>query len=313
MTIVMSYETIKQLTITWLSGQLTKFKEFYSNLETILSEIGTNMKTSFSESFTSVKQIVLNSLISISDFFKDYKDIILLVVGGIVTGIVLLVTGIPASIGTALAGLVLVVGGIFADVKVAAAKQLEDMDIEVTTKAEKIKNGIITAWSSITTYVANIWGGMKNIIRDNINAAIGYINILINKWNTLKITFPSVTLPNGTTWGGWSISAPHINTIDPIPMRYGGVIYKDQIFRAGEGNRREAVVPLTDVAVKPFAQSIAREVSDVMGIQSNSGNVFDGMTLQVGVLVADEMGLRTLARKLNSYIREEDLRTVGLR
>jgi hypothetical protein len=79
----------------------------------------------------------------------------------------------------------------------------------------------------------------------------------------------------------------------------GGFIDKEQIIRAGEGNKREAIIPLqNDAAMAPFAMSVAKIVSEVLSKTTNNKPANDKQPLYVGTLIADEKGYKMLERKL---------------
>jgi hypothetical protein len=70
----------------------------------------------------------------------------------------------------------------------------------------------------------------------------------------------------------------------------GGIIGADQIVRVGEGNKREAIIPLESGAMNPFADAVADRIGGGMGGGSGSNNVY--------IMTVDNQGLKDLERKL---------------
>jgi tape measure domain-containing protein len=152
-----------------------------------------------------------------------------------------------------------------------------------------IKKGVLSVWDSL-------WIGIKNII----NSIIGSVNGMVTRLNTVKINTPS--------WaGGYSFGFD----LPKIPeLANGGIIQKDAIFRAGEGNKKEAVVPLENSsAVKLFAQAIVAE----LGLSGDRGDRSEGsgsINLTIGTLIGDERSLKELERKLQ-VIRYSEKQRIG--
>lgn len=107
----------------------------------------------------------------------------------------------------------------------------------------------------------------------------------------------------GTTaaGGGFMKFLESMTNLKAIPgFARGGIITRDGLFRAGEGNKKEAVIPLERTGViREFARSIAEE----MGIGQQKVTHY-----HVGTLVADDRGLVEFERRLNAIRLDEDVR-----
>jgi len=88
----------------------------------------------------------------------------------------------------------------------------------------------------------------------------------------------------------------------------GGVITRPQIAAIGEGNRREAVLPLSREALRPFAQVIAAELAGVIATLPGRGSQEGSPPVYVGTLIADERSLKELERRLHFIRVKEDQR-----
>jgi hypothetical protein len=80
----------------------------------------------------------------------------------------------------------------------------------------------------------------------------------------------------------------------------GGIVGTDSLYRLGEGNKREAVIPLESGAMNPFADAVASRIGAADG---GSGS---GRSVYIGVL--DEAQLKQWARQLKLIQIREDQR-----
>jgi len=116
-----------------------------------------------------------------------------------------------------------------------------------------IVNGVKAAWNWIKeTFqkVVNFVGGLKQKLTDKArgmwdgikDAFRSAINWLIDKWNNLSFTLPSVNVPGLGKIGGFTLSTPNIPRLADggiVPATPGGTLAI-----LGEGGQDEAVIPL---------------------------------------------------------------------
>ncbi|MNC53745.1 hypothetical protein D3C75_1031840 [compost metagenome] len=110
--------------------------------------------------------------------------------------------------------------------------------------------------------------------------------------------------------GGWSL-APL------LALETGGIVDQDQLVRIGEGNKREAVIPLENSSyMKPFSAAVANDLAGMMGDLIGSGGGGGGTAdprplVYVHTLIADDRGLKELERKLEVVRISESARKGG--
>lgn len=161
-----------------------------------------------------------------------------------------------------------------------------------TNAGNAIYNGFAWVRNGIATVFDNIW---ESGIKPGVNWAINRINTFVSWCNGLEITIPSVDIPHVGKFGGYSLSLPNIGYIPQLET--GGIIKKDTIFRGGEKNRREAVVPLENPSyMKPFADAVAAGLMS-SGILGNNQQQQQPV-LYVGTLIADDRSLKELNRRM---------------
>lgn len=106
--------------------------------------------------------------------------------------------------------------------------------------------------------------------------------------------------------GGWSLGLLGLET--------GGIVDRHQIVEIGEGNKREAVIPLENSTyMAPFSAAVANDLVRMLGNQgvggSQSGQGSDTRPiLYVGTLIADDRSLKELYRKMEVIGIQEDQR-----
>ena len=92
---------------------------------------------------------------------------------------------------------------------------------------------------------------------------------------------------------------------EPIPMMAsGGVSLRDQVVRVSEGRvKEEAIIPLSEDALRPFARVMAEQMG-AQGVNQSSGLP----VVYVHTLIADERGLRELERRMHMIRVNEGMR-----
>lgn len=121
---------------------------------------------------------------------------------------------------------------------------------EAKTNIDNFVNGIrdslVNAFNEVKTFLTNLFADIYNSITNTMSEAINFvirgINRVINAWNGISFTIPTVTVPFVGTFGGQSVGT---NDIQPIPeLADGGIVRKATLAVIGEAGP-EAVVPLS--------------------------------------------------------------------
>lgn len=170
------------------------------------------------------------------------------------------------------------------------------------------------------------WGWLKNLasaagqtlggFADNVDSSIKAASVSMGAWYdknknwavpaaiTVGVVGGALALAPFT--GGWSLAGL-------AALETGGIVDQDQIVRIGEGNKREAVIPLENSSyMKPFSKAVANDLASMLGEQvSYSGGGGGGGDMRpvmyVHTLVADERALKELERKLDVIrVRENE-------
>lgn len=123
---------------------------------------------------------------------------------------------------------------------------------------------------------SGMWDGLKNSFRSAINW-------VVDKWNGLSFTIPTVDTPLGS-FGGWSIDFPDIPRLADggvVKARPGGTLAV-----IGEGGRDEAVIPLDRYRSPVATASTSITVNVTAGV---------GDPAEIG---------RQVAATLDAYVRQ---------
>lgn len=93
----------------------------------------------------------------------------------------------------------------------------------------------------------------------------------------------------------------------------GGIIDTDQIARIGEGNKREAIIPLENEGyMRPFSAAVASDLAQMLGQQETVASPMESRPIMyVGTLIADDKSLKELYRKMD-VIRIAEQQRKGL-
>ncbi|MNB67118.1 hypothetical protein D3C75_136010 [compost metagenome] len=123
------------------------------------------------------------------------------------------------------------------------------------------------------------------------------------------ITAVGVAAALAPVTGGWSL-APL------LALETGGIVDQDQLVRIGEGNKREAVIPLENSTyMAPFSAAVANDLAAMLGntgqANTTTGTMDPRIVVYVQNLIGDERGFKELERKLEVVRLSENARKGG--
>jgi len=224
---------------------------------------------------------------------------------------------------------------VFADVANSASKAMNVLGNNGWSALNAFFQGSadgVTEWAkgfvrTVAEGAKAAWGWLKNLataagqalggFADNIDDSIKGATVSMGAWYdrnkswavpaaiTVGVVGGAIALAPFT--GGWSLAGL-------AALETGGIVDQDQLVRIGEGNKREAVIPLENSAyMKPFSKAVASDLASMMGEQvTYSGGGSGGGDMRpimyVHTLVADDRALKELERKLNVIRVQEDER-----
>ncbi len=196
----------------WIKEKWNKAGEWFNKtvvqpVKTFFSELWDNIKLKASEAWESVKatwQIVSSwfnntVIVPLSGFFSGLKDTIVSLLTSAWSG----------------------VQNIWKD----ASRWFED----------KISTPIANVFKGLRDTLKNVWDGILEIFKLPINTIIGWINKLIDGWNSLKFKVPEINIM-GVKFGGFEIGTPSIKNIPKLAT--GAVIPPNSEFLAILGDQK---------------------------------------------------------------------------
>lgn len=289
----------------WHTNIVARFSTWKIDVSNVISSWSTDVQTVFTNWGANLSAFLSNTLNFFKNLWNNHKGIILGVVIALIAGIVLIFTGLPDAVMLAIGSLATLVVTFFSNVGIAAAAEVDATKTKVVSRWDGIRTSISNIWSGIETAASKQWGNITNTIKSSVNGIIGYINRFITAFDNIKISVPGVNIPGVGQVGGFDIGMPYI---PPIPyLAAGAVVTKDQLVRVSEGTHKEGVIPLGGGGAEMVANALADAIAQRLGSAGGNGNV----TLQVGVLVADDLGLKELERQLRKVRNNEDTRIHG--
>lgn len=137
----------------------------------------------------------------------------------------------------------------FINMKNSVVSTVTELWNQATTIFGNIKSSIITKatelWEGIKSIFGNIRDSIANAFTGAVNTAIGGLNTLINKVNSVHINIPDWIPGVGGKEIGLNI--PQVPTASSkVPaLASGGIVTKPTLAMIGEGNESEAVFPLS--------------------------------------------------------------------
>ena len=181
-------------------------------------------------------------------------------------------------------------------------KPLSDMVGKVKDIMGKVMNKLVDTWNSIKSKAQSVWEGIKNAITTPIEKAKELVTGAVDRIKSIfpisigKI-FSGVKLPHFKISGGtppWGIGGQGTKpTVGIEWYKRGGIATNPTIYGIGEAGA-EAIVPLSNPYMTPFAKAIAAQMP--AGGNNTYNITVDGA--RDPVLVVDE-----LLRQLNLKVR----------
>lgn len=202
------------------------------------------------------------------------------------------ITSLAATLGIsfgAIASAALPVVGVIAAVTAAGVLLYKNWDT-IKSKASNLKTSIVKTWENIKTNTKNKFNSIKNAIVEPIEKAKDKIKEIIDKiksfFSNAKFSLPHIKLPHfKITPSGWDIGDLLKGSIPKLSINWyknGAIFDKASVIGVGEAGR-EAVVPLTGEAMRPFAEAIAKNIG-------NTGNTYN-----IGDIIFDVSKLEDVA------------------
>lgn len=178
------------------------------------------------------------------------------------------------------AALTSLLSGDWESAKTHAANAYETIKNDITGKLDSAKGTAVSiadqigdklGFPGLGEKVGGVFDAAKAAIEDPIGTARDFISGAIEKikgFFNFKITWPHIPLPHfEINPPGWQIGDLLEGSIPSLSVQFyaqGGIIDKPTLGVVGEAGM-EAVVPLTQPALKPFAQAVAAQIQGRRG------------------------------------------------
>ena len=226
-TVMQAFETIKQVVTTVIDSVKRVLQENQEELS--------KLRNAFQQVAQFIADYVIPGLVT---FYSIYLQNVIKFLGFIVTGIIELISFWVNFITK------------LVEVGTAITTFVTNAHAAYTNFLNGIKEAITNVFNEVSTFVGDVFSTIATTIQEDIkgsvNFVIGAINSVINAWNGLSFTTPSVTVgvgPAAMTFGPYSLNT---NDVTPIPkLADGGIVTSPTLALIGEAGP-EAVVPLTN-------------------------------------------------------------------
>ena len=156
------------------------------------------------------------------------------------------------------------------------------------TTMSTIANFLKTTFTNAKNTLKNVWNQILEVFKAPINTIIGWINRLIEAWNSIQFKVPEVDVPLIGKVGGFTVGVPKIPSI-PL-LAKGGLVDRPTLSVIGEAGK-EAVVPLENNTgwMVNLANILADAIVAKLAMAQGSGDSNQQTTLKL-MLDGREMG-----------------------
>lgn len=347
-TVWSAIQTAVQVAISFISALI---QTQWNLLQTVTSTVWNGIKTLMSTIWSGIQLAISTAINVIKTVITTAWNVIQTLTNTVFTAMKTIITGVMTVVQTIINTTIGVIKNVISaawnllqgnttaawnNIKTAITTVMNGARSIVTTVTNTIKSVITTAWNGIKTVTTTVWNAVKETIsgvadgitgvfsglKDSvldiwdgiwggikrvINFCIDGINTLISSMNKLSFDVPDwVPGAGGKSFGFKLDKIPH--------LAKGGIINKDQLIRAGEGNKSEVMIPLENsTAMRPFSAAVA---SDLMELLTGTQGATVSMnrteastdTRPVYFITADERSLRDLERRLKVIRLNEGVR-----
>lgn len=181
-------------------------------------------------------------------------------------------------------------------------KPMQDMIWKVKDIMGRVMDALVAKWNSIKSKAQSVWDGIKKAISTPIEKAKELVSNAVNRIKgifpiSMGKIFSGVKLPHFKISGGtppWGIGGQGTKPSVGIDWyARGGIAKSPSLIGIGEAGN-EAIVPLSDPYMKPFAKAVASQMS-------GGNNITNYITVDGArdpQLVVDE-----LLRQMNMRVR----------
>ena len=202
------------------------------------------------------------------------------------------------------AALTSLLSGDWESAKEHAANAYESIKNNITGKLDSAKGTAVSiadqigdklGFPGLGDTVGGVFDAVKSAIEDPIGTAKNYLHDAIEKikgFFNFKISWPHIPMPHfNVSPAGWQIGDLLKGSIPSLSVEFyaqGGIIDKPTLGVIGEAGT-EAVVPLTQPALKPFAQAVASQLQGGRGGDTTvhqTFNVYANDPAKVAAVVA---------------------------
>lgn len=202
------------------------------------------------------------------------------------------------------AALTSLLSGDWESAKTHAANAYETIKNDITGKLDSAKGTAVSiadqigdklGFPGLGDTVGGVFDAVKSAIEDPIGTAKSYLHDAIEKikgFFNFKISWPHIPMPHfSVSPSGWQIGDLLKGSIPSLSVEFyaqGGIIDRPTLGVIGEAGT-EAVVPLTQPALKPFAQAVASQLQGGRGGDTTvhqTFNVYANDPAKVAAVVA---------------------------
>lgn len=264
---------------------------FNSNMGTIRNIVST--------AFEFIWTVIKTVLDRIKAFWDTWGGVIMAAVNGVLSQVKTVVESAWSYIRIVVETALGVIKGVLNTALALLKGDWQGAWNSIKSTFETVWNGIKAVMNTIKTFLVNTFTNAKNALKNvwdqilivfkaPINTIIGWINKLINAWNSIKFEVPAVDLGPLGSFGGFTVGVPQIANVPMLAK--GGVVDQPTLSVIGEAGK-EAVVPLENNTgwMVTLANILAEALVAKLMMSQGNGNSKQSTTLKL-MLDGREMG-----------------------
>lgn len=226
---------------------------FFSDPFGFLRDAGEGIVSWFGDNFPGISETVGSVIDGMQSFFDDPFGALQNATSSVIDFVDGIFPGYKNIVGTVVTG---------------AQEFFKDPYGTLVSATSAVVNKVDSIFPGFKDTVGNVVNGMKEFIKDPFKPLREAVNNIVNwvrdNFKLPEIKFPHIKLPHFSIKGEFSLNPPSIPSFGIDWYAKGGIFNGASVIGVGEAGA-EAVVPLTNPRMQPFARAVAENMGSDTG------------------------------------------------
>jgi TP901 family phage tail tape measure protein len=289
------FESIKDGVTAAIEGMQTNLRAIFDDLHAFFSEWLADVRDFFYRTWNNTKNSVIALVEELSTRLESVMDdlyaFLVRIWELIATSVLAKVEETKNNVTASFELLSTALQGVMDTLKAALERVWDGIRQAAAETWTGVANAVMNAFNAVPQFFTNLWQSIVNAGTEALGTVVGFINDLLNRWNSISFTIPEIgfdavelfgqTIVPEFRVGGGTISVPQIPTLAGFAA--GGLVRGPTIAMVGEAGP-ELITPLDRLGefMGGGEQTIIVELDGRAIMQSVAPRMIDQIRLKTG-------------------------------